>query len=347
MANESQTNTQAFLAAGGTQDILNKEKYGNKLSSGELQTFLTKYGLTTPAAQAYSAPNITAAATNPAPRPDDLMNIRSSIYGELGIPAMQAEQQKYYDQLNNYDTATDQGNVDTMNEQKTMGVLRGEQAQFQDQRNLGRSSIARSMDAINNRLSSAMTEAGARYDIRANEIGDVKNLMLQFPDAGISFGDSTEAMASKVKASNENKVVTDMFTQTFGYFPTGLSMDAMNKKLAKKYDSSKAYESAKQALELSNIQSTITARTASTAPAAQNAADKKANDAKTDQEKADKKAQDETDARSKFLDKVVQDYITKVGKERRQSAKDSLKEEARKKIESQYPGWGWVSDKIG
>jgi len=360
--NESQANIQSFLAAGGTPDILKKEKYGGKLSSGELQTFLTKYGLKSPAQQAYSADNIAAASTAPAPRPDDLMNIRSQIYNELGIPQLQTEYQNLYKQLsdyntaalqklNTYDTETEQGQQGIMNQPKAMGVLRGEAAQQADQRALERSALAREvetasttlanqLDVLKNKLSMSTTEADERYNLRANEVNDVKQLMLQFPDAGIGFGDSTETMAEKIRKSNEKKVVTDMFTQTFGYFPEGLSMDAMNKKLAKKYKSEKAYAAAKQALELQNIQSTIAARE-------QSANQEEIARAQKESEEAAKKAEAEVNARSKFLDNIVQTYIVKVGKERRQSKKDALKEEARRRIEAQYPGWGWVAEKIG
>ena len=345
---KARPDVETSVAATKQNAIRETTNWWNKFGKSELgANFFTS----NPATAAYSAGNITAAATAPAPRPDDLMNIRSTIYGELGIPTMQQEQQKYYQDVLNYDTASEQGQLGIMNENKTMGVLRGEAAKQSWQRDIGRSSLARSLDAVNNKLSSAMTEAGDRYNIRAQEVGDVKNLMLQFPDAGIGFGDSTETMAVKVKKSNERKVVTDMFTQTFGYFPEGLSMDKMNKQLSKKYGSDKAYTSAKQALELSNIQSTITTRQQNANQSIIDAAAKKDKEAQDKTEKAQdteqKKAQAEVDARSKFMDSIVQTYITKVGAERRQSKKDSLKEEARKKIEAQYPGWGWVSEKIG
>jgi hypothetical protein len=121
----------------------------------------------------------------------------------------------------------------------------------------------------------------------------------------------------------------------------------MNKALAKKYKSDKAYTSAKAALELQNIQSTISTRQQSANQSIIDAAAKKDKESQDAAQTEQKKAQAEVDARSKFMDNIVQTYITKVGSERRQSKKDSLKEEARKKIEAQYPGWGWVADKIG
>jgi hypothetical protein len=324
---ESQKNIEAFYAAGGTQDILGKEKYGGKLSSGELQTFLTKYGLTAPAQQAYSADNITAASTAPAPRPDDLMNIRSTIYGELGIPQLQTDYQNLYKQYTDYNTSalqrtnaydqeTDTGQLGIMNQQKTMGVLRGEAAQQSAQRALGQSALAREvqsgsealkgqLDVLGNKLNMSTTEASERYNIRASEVGDVKNLMLQFPDAGIGFGDSTETMAQKVKKSNENKVVVDLFTQTFGYFPTGLSQESMNKKLAKKYKSTKAYKDVINALALQKLQGT---------------------DALTQSENADK-------ARN-----LAESYVKSVASEVKGG--HITREQAKIQIDQKYPGYG-------
>jgi len=294
------------------------EAYGKKALGSD---FLSK--------AAYSAKNISAPA---GPRPDDLMNIRSNINKELGIPTMQTEQQNVYQQLLNYDTSTEQGQLGIMNQPKAMGVLRGEAATQQWQRDIGRSSLARSLDAISTRLQGAMTEAGERFNIRSTEVQDIKNLMLQFPDAGITFSDTTEKMASKIKKSNEKKVVIDMFTQTFGYFPEGMSLGTMNAKLAKKYKSKKAYEEMKNALEIKNTESLISSR--------DNAAAAKT--AKAEQDKLDKEVND----RSKFLDNIVQDYIAKAGGERRSSEKLRLKEEARARIEARYSGWGWVAEKI-
>jgi hypothetical protein len=321
------------------------------------------------AADSYSASNITSASTTPATRPDDLMNIRSTINNELGIPQLQTDYNNLYKQYsdyntsaltrtNAYDQATDTGQLGIMNENKTMGVLRGEAAQQSAQRALGQSALAREtqagsaalkgqLDVLGNQLTMSTSEATDRYNIRANEVNDVKQLMLQYPDAGIGFGDSTETIATKVKDSNEKKTVTDMFTQTFGYFPEGQSLDSMNKKLAKKYKSEKAYTAAKQQLELANIQSTISSREDSANQRIIDEAAKKDKEANDASQKEQKKAEDEVNARSKFMDSIVGTYISKYNSERRQSKKDAIKAEARQKIEAQYPGWGWVADKIG
>jgi hypothetical protein len=363
---KARPDVEASVAASGGNAIKGTTNWWNKFGKSELGASF--FG-SSPAVSAYSAQNITAAATAPAPRPDDLMNIRSSINNELGIPQLQTDYNNLFKQYSDYNTSalqrtnaydqeTDTGQLGIMNQQKTMGVLRGEAATQSAQRALGQSALAREvqsgseslkgqLDVLANKLNMSTTEASERYNIRANEVGDVKNLMLQFPDAGIGFGDSTETMAGKIKTSNEKKTVTDMFTQTFGYFPEGLSMDKMNKELAKKYKSEKAYSSAKAALELQNIQSTIDSRTASANKSITDEAAKKDKENQDKEEKAQKQASADIDARSKFMDNIVQTYISKYNSERRQSKKDAIKAEARQKIEAQYPGWGWVSEKIG
>lgn len=409
---KARPDVETSVAATKKNAIRETTNWWNKFGKSELgANFFTS----NPATAAYSAGNITAAATAPAARPDDLLGIRSTIQNDLGLPQLQTDYQnllangqstintefglpqlqtdyqnlykQYSDynanataRTNAYDQETDTGQLGIMNQQKTMGVLRGESATQSAQRALGQSALARELQtgseslkgqldvltnklnmatsgasekyktqltSLENKLNMTTTEASDRYNIRASEVGDVKNLMLQFPDAGIGFGDSTESMAGKIKTSNERKVVTDMFTQTFGYFPENQSMASMNKALAKKYKSTKAYEAAKNALALANVQSTIDARVSADDRAKIDAAKLQDKEDKAANKEAEKKAQDEVDARSKFLDGIVGTYITKVGKERRQSAKDSLKEEARKKIEAQYPGWGWVASKIG
>jgi hypothetical protein len=295
---ESQQNLQSLLGAGVPQDQISAYSTAQKgrIGTGDATNIYNAFSGT----QAYSAGNITSADTTTASNPYDLLGIRNSINNDLGIPQMQTDYNNLYKQYsdyntnaltrtNAYDQATDTGQVNTMNENKTIGVLRGEAAQQSAQRALGQSALAREtqtgssalkgqLDVLGNQLQMSTAEASSRYDIRANEVNDVKQLMLQFPDAGITFGDSTEKMASKVKDSNEKKTVTDMFTQTFGFFPTGLSLDAMNSKLAKKYKSTKDYTDAKQALELANAQSLITSRADSNVKTATDAATKQAAD---------------------------------------------------------------------
>jgi len=320
---KARPDVEASVAATHKNAIQQTTNWWNKFGKSELGASF--FG--SPATAAYSAGNITAAATAPAPRPDDLMNIRSTINNELGIPQLQTDYNNLYKQYtdyntsalqrtNAYDQATDTGQLGIMNEQKTMGVLRGEAAQQAAQRALGQSALAREVQSgseslkgqlavLENKLNMSTQEASDRYNIRASEVGDVKNLMLQFPDAGIGFGDSTETMAQKIKNSNEKKTVTDMFTQTFGYFPTGLSLESMNKKLAKKYKSTKAYEDVKNALALQKLQGT---------------------DALTQSENADK-------AR-KEAESYVQSVATEV------KGGHITREQAKTQIDQKYPGYG-------
>ena len=98
-------------------------------------------------------------------------------------------------------------------------------------------------------------EIGGQLDkLKAEEQGkadELRQLKYQFPDADIKDSDSEDTIALKIKKSNERKVVIDLYTQTFGSFPTGMSVQEMNKKLAKKY---KNYDKKKEALEISRLE---------------------------------------------------------------------------------------------
>lgn len=106
-------------------------------------------------------------------------------------------------------------------------------------------------------------EIGGQLDkLKAEEQGkadELRQLKYQFPDADIKDSDSEDTVALKIKKSNERKVVIDLYTQTFGSFPTGMSMADMNKKLAKKY---KDYDKKKQSLEIANLESGDDVKTA-------------------------------------------------------------------------------------
>lgn len=81
---------------------------------------------------------------------------------------------------------------------------------------------------------------------------ELRQLKYQFPDADIKDTDSEDTIALKIKRSNERKTVIDLYTQTFGSFPTGMSISEMNKKLKKKY---KDYDKKKQTAEIQNLES--------------------------------------------------------------------------------------------
>ena len=97
-------------------------------------------------------------------------------------------------------------------------------------------------------------EIGGQLDkLKATEQGkadELRQLKYQFPDADIKDADSENTIALKIRKSNERKTVIDLYTQTFGSFPTGMSMEAMNTKLAKKY---KNYDKKKQQNEIANL----------------------------------------------------------------------------------------------
>ena len=98
-------------------------------------------------------------------------------------------------------------------------------------------------------------EIGGQLDkLKVEEQGksdELRQLKYQFPDADIKDADSEDTIALKIRKSNERKTVIDLYTQTFGSFPTGMSVEAMNTKLAKKY---KNYDKIKQQNEIANLE---------------------------------------------------------------------------------------------
>ena len=109
-----------------------------------------------------------------------------------------------------------------------------------------------SQSEIGSQLDKLKTEEKSKAD-------ELRQLKYQFPDADIKDTDSEDTIALKIKQSNEKKVVIDLYTQTFGSFPTGMSTAEMNKKLAKKY---KDYDKKKQALEIAGLEGEGAVKTA-------------------------------------------------------------------------------------
>ena len=280
---ESQANIDKFLAAGGTQDILAKEKYGGKLSSGELSTFLTKYGLTGGASNVYSADNIQAASQETT-YPTDLLGIRNQIYGELGVTTAQEAYNTAYKDYQDFLTEQDTQQNLLENQTISLNVIRGEQAEASRLGAITQSAKARGLDVIQKDLSSKMTEAEAQYTIRAGELQEKRQLMLQYPSAGISLTDSYESAADKIakyqskqelkqiqlqypgakitegmstkeitkaiEKYNEKQAIKQLYMTTFGSSGKGKSTKEMENKLKKNYKSNKAYEDEMNALKL-------------------------------------------------------------------------------------------------
>lgn len=228
-----------------------------------------------------------------APAPDDLLGIRSQIQNELGITQKQKEYQDIYGQLQAFDTGTEQQYSQIANQPVSMNVIRGQQATANEQRALQRGALARQAQVAQSALQAAQQEAETLYGIRAGEVQWKRNLILENPSAGITFGDSIESMASKIQKANETqkieslklqypqfadkiksgmsfsnaitqigksmdkKEVKDTYKQLFGSSGSGMTKKQMEKKISKYFKEEYNYTKEKRDLELKSIKETV------------------------------------------------------------------------------------------
>jgi len=146
----------------------------------------------------FSTSNINQYATNPTAAPDDLLNIRNTIYNELGIPNLQKQYQDIYKGVLGYDLTTAAQQQAIEGQPVSMNVIRGSQAQAANQRALQRQGLVAQADVAQSALQAALGEAGVQYGIRANEVEQKRNLILQYPGAKITFGDSMDSIVGKL-----------------------------------------------------------------------------------------------------------------------------------------------------
>jgi len=163
-------------------------------------------------------------------------------------------------------------------------------------------------------------EIGTQLDrLKAEEkekADELRSLRYQFPDADIKEGDDEQTIAAKIKKSNERKVVLDLFTQTFGYYPEDLSINEMNKRLAKKY---KNYDKYKEDLQIAAMEQNL---------------------AKSPETNDEQTAKTEKE-RTAWLD----DAIAEAKKGSYGSDTKAVKSQLKEWIKQYYPGWEWVVDK--
>jgi hypothetical protein len=256
--NESQANTQAFLAAGGTQEQLAGEKYGKKLSTNELNRFIQKYGLT--GNEVYSARNLTA---TPAVAPDDLLGIRNQLYSELGVTAAQQAYQQALKDLMDYQSGLESQQLAIEGQPLSMNVIRGEQAQASQ---LGAQQVAaksRALQVLQNELQSKMQEAETQYRIRAQQVQETRQLMLQYPGAGIKYGDSMEKIQKKItdyQKEQEKKAYKDELKKMalqLGISAKGRSAREIEEEIRKYYSSEKEYTKTIRDLEIKSKQKAL------------------------------------------------------------------------------------------
>lgn len=171
------------------------------LAPSETQSILSQYQASPDAVM--SASNISATQNNPTPAPDDLLGIRKQVNTELGVDALQKAYQDVYGRLSQFDSATDELTRGIKQRTVGMNVIRGESAAASDLRATERASIAREAEVAQSALFAAQQEAKDVYAIREQEVNQKKQLILQYPGAGLTFADSFETASKKLDKYQE------------------------------------------------------------------------------------------------------------------------------------------------
>ena len=164
--------------------------------------------LTVTPQQVYSSANIAQATTAPAAAPGDLLGIRTQISNELGLPGLQTDYTKTLNELTAAKTAAMNQNTAIENLPQALGVIRGEQAQAQNIASNKLQALADTANVKQQAIQAANLELAARYGIREQEVNQKRELMVKYPKAGITFGDSFESVTSKL-GEYETKLAKD------------------------------------------------------------------------------------------------------------------------------------------
>jgi hypothetical protein len=148
--------------------------------------------------QVLSSQNIQQTTTAPAPSPDDLLGIRAQIYNEQGVGASQTA----------YQTALKAASSATLGLGERLTGLRGRAVSINKivgQQAQERAVSQGEIDALNESARLAQSDYAAKkgnademFQIRNQEISEKKQIMLQYPGAKVTFGDSFAQVTSKL-----------------------------------------------------------------------------------------------------------------------------------------------------
>lgn len=256
---ESQANIQSLLNQGVSQDFINSQiaggGYGSKINSNEVQRILSAYQATPQ--DVFTTSNINQTATSPTPAPDDLLGIRSQINTDLGIPGLQTSYQTAYQDLLNAKAAAREQQTALSNLPQALGVIRGEQAIAGEQASNRISALSDAAAVAQSALQAAQQEASAQFGIRQGEVEQKRSIILQYPGAGITFGDSFDTIAKKLDtyqtkvAEEEQKTAYKNSLKNIA-LELGLKTKGSTKELEKRISKAnkQALEDAKKANEL-------------------------------------------------------------------------------------------------
>lgn len=133
----------------------------------------------------------------------DLVGVRARLEDELGYTDAQDELLRAKEALSQFDIASGQQQADIGQRLVPMEVLRGEQATAAQQRAIDRQSLVSEFQAKSDLMSALGSQLETRFGIYQQQRGELADLMVQAPGAGITFTDSLESAVGKLKKYQE------------------------------------------------------------------------------------------------------------------------------------------------
>ena len=173
MSNETQQNLDYLKAQGVDTSRLND--YGNRLDSGEANKILTQFKVDPNSV--YRSDNIAQAITNPAPRPDDLLGIKTQLDKQYGVTDLTNQYNSKQTELNNYSLDTTKGINDLNGHLFSTNKIIGEQQLLNNERSLGSQSLAIQLEDLGRRLTSAQGMVSQDYGIKAQQLQTMQTIM--------------------------------------------------------------------------------------------------------------------------------------------------------------------------
>jgi deoxyadenosine/deoxycytidine kinase len=187
--------------------------------------------------QVYSAENVQQAVNNPISMPSDLLGIQQSVYSKYNIPTLTSQANDAYKALTDFNQNTVSQLNNASDQLVSMNKITGIQSKISRDRGIQQQGLASSYDVMANSLNSAYNLANNEFSILQSEYQDKKNLMLQFPEAGIKITDTWDKVQKRIKDFNkemEKKAEKDAIKQAlsqYGVKTKGLSRNELEKKL--------------------------------------------------------------------------------------------------------------------
>jgi hypothetical protein len=145
-----------------------------------------------------SAGNIAQTINAPAPAPDDILGIRNQLYEEGGVNAAQQASQAAQVAASQAALGLNQRLTGLAGRAVSLSKITGTQAQERAVSQGEINALNESARLAANDYAAKKSNADDLFQIRNQEISEKKNIMLQFPGAGIAFGDSMEQVTKKL-----------------------------------------------------------------------------------------------------------------------------------------------------